>query len=102
MPVKPTEQEAAYFAKLEMERRTHALAAQESEAAEEERQRILAVARHHCPKCGAPLVTLPHHGIEIEQCSHCQGVWLDRGEIEQVLASEYAQGFLGSLKRLWM
>ena len=45
MPVKPTESEEAYFARLEMERRTHALAAQESRATAEERQRILAVAR---------------------------------------------------------
>jgi len=37
MPVKPTESEEAYFARLEMERRTHALAAQESRATEEER-----------------------------------------------------------------
>lgn len=93
--------EEAYFARLEMERRTQALAAQESQAAEAERQRLLAMAQHHCPKCGALLVTLHHRGVEIEQCSHCQGVWLDRGELEQVLASEPAQGFFGSLKRLW-
>ena len=101
MSVKPSESEAEYFARLEVERRKQALAAQESRAAEEERQRLLAVAQHHCPKCGAPLVTLHHRGVEIEQCSHCQGIWLDRGELEQVLASEPAQGFLGSLKRLW-
>jgi ribosomal protein L37AE/L43A len=101
MPVKPTEQEADYFARLEVERRTQALAAQESRAAEEERQRLLAVARHHCPKCAAPLVTLHYRGVEIEPCSHCQGVWLDRGELEQVLTGEPAQGFFGSLKWLW-
>ena len=101
MPVKPSEPEAEYFARLEWERRKQALAAQESGAAEAERQRILAVARHHCPKCGAPLVTLHHRGVEIEQCSHCQGIWLDRGELEQVLTGEPAQGFFGSLKRLW-
>ena len=101
MPVQPTESEEAYFARLEVERRKLALAAPESGAAEEERQRILAVARNHCPKCGAPLVTLHHRGVEIEQCSHCQGIWLDRGELEQVLTGEPAQGFFGSLKRLW-
>ena len=102
MSVKPSESEAEYFARLEVERRKHALAAQERRAAEEERQRLLAVAQHHCPKCAAPLVTLHHRGVEIEQCSHCQGVWLDRGELEQVLTGgEPAQGFFGSLKRLW-
>lgn len=101
MPVKPSESEAEYFARLEVERRKQALAAQESGAAEEERQRLLAVARHHCPKCGAPLLTLHHRGVEIEQCSHCQGIWLDRGELEQVLTGEPVQGFFGSLKWLW-
>jgi Zn-finger nucleic acid-binding protein len=94
MPVKPTESEEAYFARLEMACRTHALAAQESRATEEERQRLLAVAKHHCPKWGAPLVTLHHRGVEIEQCSHCQGVWLDRGALEQVLAKRARPGVL--------
>jgi Transcription factor zinc-finger len=84
-----------------VERRTHALAAQESGAAEEERQRLLAVERHRCPKCGAPLVTLHHRGVESEQCARCQGVWLDRRELEYVLTGAPAQGFFGSLKRLW-
>ena len=101
MPVKPSEPEAEYFARLEWERRKQALAAQESGAAEEERQRILAVARNHCPKCGAPLVTLQHHGVEIDKCSHCQGVWLDCGELEHLTAGEQDQGFLGSLRRLF-
>ena len=101
MPVKPRESEAEYCARLEVERRTHALAAQESGAAEEERQRLLAVERHRCPKCGAPLVTLHHRGVESEQCAPCQGVWLDRRELEYVLAGAPAQGFFGSLKRLW-
>ena len=64
MPVKPRESEAEYCARLEVERRTHAQAAQESGAAVEERQRLLAVERHRCPKCGAPLVTLHHRGVE--------------------------------------
>jgi hypothetical protein len=42
MSVKPSESEAEYFARLEVERRKHALAAQERRAAEEERQRLFA------------------------------------------------------------
>ena len=62
MPVKPSEQEEEYFARQEFERRKQALAEQESRAAEEERLRILAVARDRCPKCGAPLVAVPFRG----------------------------------------
>ena len=99
MPVKPTEQEEEYFARLEFERRRKVLDERESQAAEEERQRILAVARGRCPKCGAELVPVPYRGIELDKCSRCQGVWLDFGELDQVVADD--TGFLGSVRRIF-
>jgi hypothetical protein len=99
MPVKPTEKEDEYFARQEFERRKKALADQEGRAAEEERQRVLAVAKGCCPKCGAPLVAIHFRGVELDKCSHCQGVWLDCGELDQVLAAE--GGFLHGLKRIF-
>ncbi len=99
MPIKPSEQEEEYFARLEFERRRQALAEQESRAGEEERLRVLAVARERCPKCGAPLVAVPYRGIELDKCSRCQGVWLDFGELEQVAAED--TGFLGRVKRIF-
>ena len=99
MPVKPTEREEEYFAKLEFERRRQALAEQASAAAEEERLRILAVARGRCPKCGAALVTVPYRGVELDKCSRCQGVWLDVGELDHVIGED--TGFLGSVKRIF-
>lgn len=99
MSVKPLEQEAEYFARLELARRKQALVEQESRDAEEERQRVFTVAQNHCPKCGAPLVQVTYRSLAIDQCSHCQGVWLDCGELERVLAE--GQGFLSTLKRLF-
>lgn len=99
MPVKPTDQEDEYFARLEFERRRKVLDEQESQAAEGERQRILAVARGRCPKCGAELVPVPYRGIELDKCSRCQGVWLDFGELDQVVADD--TGFLGSVRRIF-
>lgn len=99
MPVKPTEQEEEYFARLEFERRRKVLDERKSQAAEEERQRILAVARGRCPKCGAELVPVPYRGIELDKCSRCQGVWLDFGELDQVVAED--KGFLGSVRRIF-
>lgn len=101
MPIKPTEQEEEFFAKQEFERRKRVLAEQESQKAEAERQRVLDVARNRCPKCGAALVTVPYRGIEIDKCSQCQGIWLDCGELEHVMAGESEQGFLGSLRRIF-
>ena len=99
MPMKPTEREEEYFARLEFERRKKVLDERETQTAEEERQRILAVARGRCPKCGAELVPVPYRGIELDKCSRCQGVWLDFGELDQVVAKD--KGFLGGVRRIF-
>jgi hypothetical protein len=99
MSVKSMDQETEYFARLEVERRKQARAEQENRATEEEHQRVSTVAQHHCPKCGAPLVTVAYRNIAIDKCSHCQGVWLDYGELERVLAE--GQWFLSALKRIF-
>jgi len=39
-----------------------------------------------CPSCGGELQTVERHGIEIERCPNCRGVWLDRGELEKLVA----------------
>ena len=88
MSVQPLAQAAAYVARVEIEGRKQTTAAQESRVAEEERQRVFAVAQHHCPTCGAPLVTVAYHTRVIDQCAHCQGGWLDCGKLAQVLAEE--------------
>ncbi|HSB73630.1 MAG TPA: zf-TFIIB domain-containing protein [Candidatus Methylomirabilis sp.] len=99
MPVKPTEKEEEYFARQEFERRKQALAEQASAAAEEERRRVLRVARNRCPRCGASLIAVWYRGVELDKCSTCQGVWLDCGELDQVVEEE--KGFLRGLKRIF-
>ncbi|MEA2524191.1 MAG: uncharacterized protein QOF73_1418 [Thermomicrobiales bacterium] len=39
-----------------------------------------------CPACGAELQTLERQGVEIDRCPSCRGVWLDRGELEKLVA----------------
>lgn len=43
-----------------------------------------------CPKCQNPLQTVDKNGIHIEQCSSCRGIFLDRGELEQIVSQENA------------
>ncbi|HRO27452.1 MAG TPA: zf-TFIIB domain-containing protein [Luteimonas sp.] len=38
-----------------------------------------------CPNDGHQLQALHHHGIEIDACPHCAGVWLDAGERDRIL-----------------
>ena len=40
----------------------------------------------NCPHDGAVLVISRRTGIEIDVCPTCKGVWLDRGELDKVIA----------------
>ncbi|MFC6884213.1 zf-TFIIB domain-containing protein [Actinomadura yumaensis] len=41
-----------------------------------------------CPKCESALDTHERHGVVIEECPGCQGVFLDRGELELLIDAE--------------
>ncbi len=39
-----------------------------------------------CPRCGVGLAMSERQGIEIDYCPQCRGVWLDRGELDKLIA----------------
>lgn len=43
-----------------------------------------------CPKCHASMRTYERNGIHVEQCTECRGIFLDRGELEHLIAAEAA------------
>jgi rubrerythrin len=51
-----------------------------------------------CPKCGTQLTTVKHHEVTVEECPSCQGMWLDRGELE-TLAQRENEGWLSRFVR---
>jgi Zn-finger nucleic acid-binding protein len=38
-----------------------------------------------CPIDQADLTMSERHGIEIDYCPRCRGVWLDRGELDKII-----------------
>lgn len=39
-----------------------------------------------CPNCtDSTLVMTDRQGVEIDYCSACRGIWLDRGELDKLL-----------------
>ena len=38
-----------------------------------------------CPNCEATLAMSERHGVEIDHCPQCRGVWLDRGELDKII-----------------
>jgi Zn-finger nucleic acid-binding protein len=47
--------------------------------------------RMKCPKCGFDLLTTTLHGVEIDQCPSCHGVWFDAGEADAMLKRSDAE-----------
>lgn len=43
-----------------------------------------------CPIDGTDLAMAERHGVEIDYCPKCRGVWLDRGELDKII--EQAEG----------
>lgn len=41
-----------------------------------------------CPNCGGEFAELERAGVRIDACRSCRGVWLDRGELEQLVKRE--------------
>lgn len=41
-----------------------------------------------CPKCHGSLRTVDKQGVHLEQCENCRGIFLDHGELEQILHAE--------------
>ena len=55
-----------------------------------------AVASMRCPKDGTALVSMDQHGITVEECPKCGGLWFDKGEAETVAKRE-KDSWLGRL-----
>jgi len=52
-----------------------------------------------CPVCKDAMITAELADVEIDYCSSCRGIWLDRGELEMLLADgEKAHRLLESFK----
>ena len=42
----------------------------------------------YCPKCSADMIPMRRNGVMIDRCSDCGGIFLDRGELEKIMAGE--------------
>ena len=61
---------------------------------EKEMQELRTLVEGHCPKCATRLVAAEERGVAFERCPTCQGVWLDKGEME-TLAKRERDSWLG-------
>ena len=72
--------EDEYFAKRDAELKQRMAAQQAAEAEAAERRTHLM----RCPKCGGHMKPMELHGVTVEQCDDCRGLFLDDGELHRL------------------
>ncbi|HEX8155082.1 MAG TPA: zf-TFIIB domain-containing protein [Thermoanaerobaculia bacterium] len=85
---KPSRAEDEYFARQELERRKKWAQEQAQKLQSGEKEKLKELHYMKCPKDGNDLATIEFHGISIDQCATCGGVWFDPGEVDQLLAKD--------------
>lgn len=88
MPVKPSTSEDEYFARQEVERRRTLAEEREGKLLAEERERERALHLMKCPKCGMQLEEIAFGDVRVDKCFSCEGLWLDKGELEVIRQKE--------------
>lgn len=96
---KPGSAEEEYFARQEFARKKQLAEERERTLRDGEREQLKALHWMRCPKCGMELAEISHRGVRLDRCTSCTGVWLDAGELEQVVDAE--SGFLGGFLKVF-
>jgi uncharacterized protein len=86
-------------ARVAREKRERERAAQEKTA---ELDRLKALHSMKCPKCGHDMKEEALQGVKVDRCSHCEGIYFDAGELDQVLMKkeEDRKGFFRKLVKI--
>jgi uncharacterized protein len=85
---KPSHEEEEFFAKEEATR-LHNLAIERARKMKQDDLEALKKQHFmHCPKDGFPLTTIQFKGLAVDKCFHCNGTWLDAGELETLAGKE--------------
>jgi hypothetical protein len=82
---KPSNQEEEYFAREEVEKKRRLALKQQEELAAQQREQLKKLHYMKCPKCGMDLQKLEKGKVEVDACFNCHGIWLDTGELEQLV-----------------
>ena len=83
---KPSNQEDEYFAREEIEQKHRLALRQAEELAAKQKEELRRLHFMKCPRCGMDLQVLRQGAVDIEMCFHCQGIWLDKDRLQELMA----------------
>jgi Zn ribbon nucleic-acid-binding protein len=85
---KPSRNEDEYFAKQNLE-----IIQEMRRKLDAERKKAERTAHSNkCPKCGADLQEQHAEHVKIDECTECGGIWLDKGELDQLQRVNRSRG----------
>lgn len=93
MTDKPSKNEDEYFGRQNLEKIHEMRVKLDAERKKAERK------AHHnkCPRCGADLQEHHAEHVKIDECPECGGIWLDKGEFDQLARVNHARGATGGV-----
>ena len=89
-------EEDRYFGARDRE----AIASLKAHQATEQEHVLRERSRGRCPQCGEPLSERSVHGVTMLECALCQGIWLNKDQLQAVAhpsGSEWLETFLRGL-----
>ena len=90
---KPSRNEDEYFGKINLELIHEMRVKLDAERRQAERN------AHHnkCPRCGGDLAETHTEMVKIDECGDCGGIWLDKGELDQLRRVNHSRGVSGGV-----
>ena len=95
IPEEAKKKEEAWFheqeRKLLDKKRLEREARLEEEARSREAEQLASLCKEHwlcCPKCGHSMEEIDLSEILVDRCTHCEGVFFDHGELEDLLCKK--------------
>ncbi len=58
---------------------------------EQKRKELKELHYMHCPKCGSDMTEICLDEIIVDRCSFCEGIFFDKGELEELLRKKAEQ-----------
>jgi ribosomal protein S27E len=89
-PFDPHAHEDSYFAVQEHELMEQ-MKSEHRKAEAAKRQALMTI----CPKCSGQLVKYSENSFVVERCESCEGIWLNKGDLAEILRRQ-AAGPLGT------
>lgn len=95
--------EEEYFAREDVEKKHKLALKQAAELEAKEKEALKKLHHMHCPNCGMTLHKLHRGHVEVDTCFNCQGVWLDKGKLEQLMTEheQFGSRLMGAVLNIF-